>query len=185
LLLPDVSEPVIRRRLLLAAAVSGTAVLAAWAASVGRKWAPAAVVLVALAPFWLIPSYGKVVTYREVRTPELLELCDWARRETAKDAMFLFPNAGRSLEPGIFRATALRAVYVDWKAGGQVNFFPRLGFEWWERWQQTMARPFRPEKLPLFASLGVDFIVLPAKNRLEDDTPVYSNAGFVVYALRK
>lgn len=185
LLLPDLSEPLIRRRLLLAVAFSGGAVVAAWAASVGRKWAPAGVVLVALAPFWLIPSYGNVVTYREVRTPELLELCDWARQETAKDAMFLFPNAGRSLEPGIFRATALRAVYVDWKAGGQVNFFPKLGFEWWERWQQTMARPFRSEKLPLFASLGIDFIVLPAKNRLKEGAPVYSNAGFVVYALRK
>jgi hypothetical protein len=143
------------------------------------------VALAALGPFWLIPAYGNVVSYREARTPELMELCGWARQETPKDAMFLFPDAGRSPEPGIFRATALRAVYVDWKAGGQINFFPKLGFEWWERWQRTMASPFRPEKLPVFASLGIDYIVLPAKNRLEGTDPVFANRALAVYPLRK
>ena len=33
--------------------------------------------------------------------------------------MFLFPDVGHDLYPGIFRALSERALYVDWKSGGQ------------------------------------------------------------------
>ena len=50
--------------------------------------------------------------------------------------IFVFPDAGHALDPGIFRCDALRAVYVDWKGGGQVNFFREFGEQWWFRWRQ-------------------------------------------------
>ena len=50
--------------------------------------------------------------------------------------MFLFPDAGHSLYPGLFRSEALRAVYVDWKSGGQVNYLKDFAGEWYTRWQR-------------------------------------------------
>jgi hypothetical protein len=49
--------------------------------------------------------------------------------------VFLFADRGKSLDSGIFRSEALRAIYVDWKGGGQVNYLPEPGLEWWSRWQ--------------------------------------------------
>jgi len=52
---------------------------------------------------------------------ELSQLSQWALRNTAADAMFLFPDAKQGLDPGIFRARTLRAVYVDWKVGARLT----------------------------------------------------------------
>jgi hypothetical protein len=62
--------------------------IAAWAAA-------------ALIPFFLIPRLDN---------PELQALWAWAGSATLQDAMFLLPDAGHELHPGIFRASALRAV---------------------------------------------------------------------------
>ena len=97
--------------------------------------------------------------------------------------MFLFPDADQDLEPGVFRAAALRAVYVDWKAGGQVNFFKDLGEEWWSRWQKTMAQPFDPHDLGRYQGLGIDYIVVGAKNKLAATPPAFENALFAAYRL--
>jgi len=77
---------------------------------------------------WLVlaiaPSVPAMLArYPHLHTPELAQLSDWARANTPKDAVFLFADSGRNLAPGIFRSEALRAVYVDWKGGGQVNYF--------------------------------------------------------------
>ena len=90
-------------------------------------------------PLFLIPGFGKLENYPRLHTPELDELARWAHVSTPKDAVFVFPEAGKGLEPGIFRAKALRAVYVDWKGGSQMNVLKGLGEEWWRRWQAAMA----------------------------------------------
>lgn len=148
----------------------------------GSRWSKLAAAAIVL-PFFLIPIWGKMENYPALHTPELAGLSEWARASTPQDAVFLFPDAGQDLQPGIFRAEALRAVYVDWKSGGQVNFFKDLGEEWWTRWQKTMAQPFDPHDLGRYRGLGIDYIVLLAKDRLADTSPVFQNAGFVVYRL--
>ena len=95
--------------------------------------------------------------------------------------MFLFPDAKEDLYPGVFRAKALRAVYVDWKAGGQVNFFRDLGEEWWSRWQRTMAAPFNPGSMTSYRELGIDYVVLQSKHRLAGVTPLFENGRYVAY----
>ena len=79
---------------------------------------------------------------------------------------------------------ALRAVYVDWKGGGQINFLKQLGAEWWSRWQRVMAGGFDPRNLERYRGLGIDYLVVEKKNRLVSPQPAFENAGFVVYSVR-
>ncbi len=180
---PAVGDPVTVRRLALLVGLGALKAAAAWAATWRNKagWPVWSAAL--LGPFFLIPWAGQVVNYREVETPELAELARWARQSTPRDAVFLFADAGRSQEPGIFRARALRAVYVDWKGGGQVNMVKAFGHEWWKRWQETMAPPFEPGRLGLLARLGIDYVVLQPANRLPGKTPAFENARFLAYRL--
>ena len=149
-----------------------------------RNWAAATLAAAALAAFFVIPIYGKVTNYPTLHSPELEELCAWARSETPKSSVFLFPDAGRDLYPGVFRAEALRAVYVDWKAGGQVNYFKDFGEQWWSRWQEVTAKPFTAADSIRFASEGIDFIVLKSGVELEGHTPAFENSRFAAYAIR-
>ncbi len=141
--------------------------------------APAAV----LAAFFAIPLLGGVVNYPHLHTPELAQLSAWARTATPQDAVFLFPDAGRGLDAGIFRSQALRAVYVDWKGGGQVNYLKDFGEQWWPRWQQTMVPGFKPADIPSYRARGIGYIVLKPRDALPE-TAVFSNGRYVVYALR-
>jgi hypothetical protein len=128
-------------------------------------------------PFLLIPTVGKVQNYAPVHTPELNALAQWARTSTPQDAMFQFANFGQRLEPGIFRARSVRALYVDWKSGGQVNFVRQFADEWWFRFQKVQ----QPLTLSDYKAIGVDYVVFKDKEKLEDFAPVYENAGYVVY----
>jgi hypothetical protein len=158
-------------------------VAAVRAMQLSARWGRLAVLAAILAPLFLIPTWGKVENYPALHTPELEQLSRWARAATPGDAVFLFADAGRDLAPGIFRAEALRAIYVDWKSGGQVNFFKDLGEEWWSRWQQTLAQPFDPRDAVRYRPLGIDYIVVSPKNRLPGATPTFENACYVAYKL--
>jgi len=96
-----------------------------------RAWAPGLLVVGAM---FLILHAGGVRNYPAVHSAELDALSNWARSATPIEAVFHFPDAGKELYPGIFRARAERAVWVDWKGGGQVNFMEPLAREWWKRW---------------------------------------------------
>jgi hypothetical protein len=159
------------------------AVTAVWFAETRSRWSVPAVAAAILAPFFLIPVWGGMQNYSPLHNPELDQLSQWARASTAKDAVFLFPDANQDLYPGVFRAKAVRAVYVDWKTGGQVNFFKNLGDEWWSRWQKIMAKPFHATDVERYRGLGVDYIAVLAKDRLTDAIPVFENRRFVVYRL--
>jgi hypothetical protein len=97
--------------------------------------------------------------------------------------MFLFADAPRGLDAGVFREEALRAVYVDWKGGGQVNYLSDFGEQWWFRWQQTLAKKFSPADLPRYEALGVRYVVLRAEHRVAT-APAFENSRYVVYDLR-
>jgi hypothetical protein len=184
-------DPLAPRRLLLAiglalaAALLATmpATLPAWLASRWRT-ASAAALLVPIAAAFLIPGAGQLRNYSQLHTPELAALTAWATARTAPDAMFHFADAGHATSPGIFRAQARRALYVDWKGGGQVNQNWAFAREWQRRWNWT-----REARLPLlpaaeYASAGIDYVVLGPRNGLPGLQPVYSNAGWKVFDVR-
>ena len=153
----------------LAALAMGTAL--------ARRYTPA----VALAAFFAIPLLGGVTNYPRLHTPDLAALSGWARENTPRGAVFVFPDAGHSLDPGIFRSEALRAVYVDWKGGGQVNYLSEFGPQWWFRWQQTVGRGFEAADLPRYAALGIRYAVLDSAHKLPQQA-VFENSRYAVYA---
>ena len=167
-------QPLAWNRVLLAVALATLTALAVWRTP---RFAPVAAVLA----FFAIPTLGGVVNYPHLHTPELAQLSAWARASTPQDAVFLFPDAARGLAPGIFRAESLRAVYVDWKSGGQANYLKVFGDEWWPRWQQTMAHGFTLADLPRYEALGIGYVVLQCPNRLPRPA-VFENARYVAYA---
>jgi len=182
---PGLIDPINLRRAALALGLGALAALAARLAH--RKNLLSRLVWTAAlaAPFFLIPSVGRIVNYREIGTPELEELIAWARANTPKEAVFAFPGAGRSLQPGLFRARALRAVYVDWKGGGQINMVSSFAKEWRKRWQEVMEVPFEEARFEGWAASGIDYVVVDPARRLADRPAEFENAAFVVYRIRQ
>lgn len=135
-----------------------------------------------LAPFLLIPSVGALKNYPTLHTQSLDELSAWARQNTAKDDVFLFADVHRGLQAGVFRAKAQRALYVDWKGGGQANLLPGLGEEWWRRWQAV--RTAKPPLLPLseYRELGIEYLVVRAATR--PSGTVFANQEWAVIPLK-
>ncbi|MDQ6701001.1 MAG: hypothetical protein M3Z36_12545 [Acidobacteriota bacterium] len=162
-------------RISVVIALSAAACVAVW---ISKPWA---VAVAAMAGFFLMPVF--VRNYPSPGNGELSELASWARSSTAKDAVFLFPDLGKDGRPGVFRSKALRAVYVDWKGGGQVNYLHELGEQWWTRWQETMSRDFDARDFGKYRSYGIDYVVLLPKNETKQSVPVYRNSGFVVYGV--
>jgi hypothetical protein len=166
---PLLTGPFVWSRVNLAIALAAVTALA------GIRWAP----VVALAAFFLIPALGGVVNYPQLHTADLAELSAWARANTGRDAVFVFPGANRSLAPGIFRSEALRAVYADWKGGGQVNYLKDLGEQWWFRWRQI--RDFKTADLPQYTASGISYVVLQEPLAR---APQFQNSTYVVYQLK-
>lgn len=162
---------------LLAAGAS----FAAWAEGRRFRWSAAALAGVAAAGFFVLPPGRGEMARTRLDAPELQTLSAWARASTARDAVFLFADAGKQLQPGVFRSAALRAIYVDWKGGGQVNYLPELGEEWWRRWRAVFDGPFDARGVERYGVLGIDYIVLSRRHRLGDRAPVFENGGYVVY----
>ncbi len=154
---------------------------AVWLSQKPAGWAFAAVA--SAVPYFAIPILGHIQNYPALHTPELAALTAYASTNTPQDAMFLFPDAGKAQDPGIFRANSLRAIYVDWKSGGQLNYFRSFGVEWWARWQDTMSGKNIPAQLDHYKSLGIDYIVLRRAHSIPGLTPVYENATYLVYRL--
>jgi hypothetical protein len=95
--------------------------------------------------------------------------------------MFLFPDTGRGLAPGLFRAEARRAVWVDWQTGIQSDYFDSFADEWYRRWQDTMAGTYTPQRLATFLPLPIDYYVLRPDHRLPGVAPVFADRAFIVY----
>jgi hypothetical protein len=145
-----------------------------------KRWAAPLMAAAALLCFFVIPGYGGFRNYPHLRTPEIKRLAAWAREATPPSSVFLFPDAGEDLAPGIFRALSLRAVYVDWKGGGQVNYLKDLGEQWWSRWQIAMKGPVDAVR---YRALGINYIVLKPGHRLDSLSPLFENDKYSVYAI--
>ncbi|MBI3664833.1 MAG: hypothetical protein HY236_01175 [Acidobacteria bacterium] len=172
-------------RQLMVCLVLGALLAAAAMLSVRRRAiGAAAVVAVTVSAFYFVPGQLRTHWSGQRPDPEMSGLCHWVRANTDIQAVFLFPDAGRGQDPGVFRARAGRALYVDWKGGGQMNFFHDFARLWWSRWQETMAEPFRPDSLPRFRELGIDYVVLSSSNRLTDRRPVFENGKYLVYRVK-
>lgn len=132
----------------------------------------------------LIPSWGGMKNYPRLHTAELDELSAWARASTPPDSVFLFADAHRRLEPGVFRVQASRALYVDWKGGGQANLLRVFALEWQRRWRAVneARAPLRP--LAEYRALGIDYVVASPANRPPGAVPVFSNAAWEAYSTR-
>jgi hypothetical protein len=140
-----------------------------------------AALIAAVLPFVLIPTVGGIENYPPVHTRELDQLAEWARTETPRDAVFQFADAGRQLHPGIFRARATRALYADWKGGGQVNFLRSFAETWAARWRAAG----KAKSLDDYRRLGIDYVVYPAAKAPPGGPRVFSNALWVAYRLRE
>jgi len=160
----------------------GLAALAALAIRyVRRPWLRMASWGVPVIAIFLIPTAAHVVNYRTVNKLPVTQLADWAKENTWGSSMFLFPDAGHSPDPGIFRALSERALYVDWKSGSQMNYFESFGDEWYSRYQHTMSGPFTARRLENMLSLPIDYYVLKNDDKLKGIRPVFENSEFVVY----
>lgn len=169
------------RKLIVLAASAALSALAFWTVAKGKRWASVVLALATVLPFYLIPGWAKTVNYPALHHQDLDSLATWARLDTPVDAVFLFPDAGRALYPGVFRARAQRALYVDWKSGGQVNYHRRFTAEWWERWNALVAPGFRISKIREYFEREIDYIVLKSENRVPGVVPAYANRSYVVY----
>jgi hypothetical protein len=76
----------------------------------------------------------------------------------------------------------MRAVYADWKAGGQMNYSESIAEKWWRRGREVDGLRFDPAKIGRLRELGIDYLVLGRAHRLKDRAPVYENGEFVVYS---
>ena len=110
----------------------------------------------------------------------IAEVAAWAEG-TWGSSLFLFPDAGHDLYPGVFRAESRRGLWVDWESGAASEDSNAVARMWWDRWNQTMAAPFSPDRLRSLLSLPIDYYVLKQTNRLSGIQPVFSNNKFVVY----
>lgn len=105
----------------------------------------------------------------------------WAEANTWGSSMFLFPDAGQALYPGIFRARSVRAVYVDWNSRQLIKYFGNFALEWDARWRETMDGAYSPQKLWGLRALPIDYYVLQRRHQLSGAVPVFSSGDFIVY----
>jgi hypothetical protein len=169
----------------MTAAGVAAALLAGWFAqrTTQSAWLSATLtVLVAVLCGWIYTQVLKKANFASAENPELTAASAWARQNTPKDAMFLLPELVRSSESGVFRVRAQRALFVDWKIGGQVNYSRDLSFEWWRRIKLTddKKRPFESWKAE-----GVDYVVLKAATPFPEGREAYRNSRYAIYNLNR
>jgi hypothetical protein len=141
-----------------------------------------AAVLLAIGLMVAAPAVGQPAS-RNLRTPPLLELSAWAEKVTPPNAVFLFADAGRGLEPGVFRYYARRNIYVDWKGGGQVNYFRGFSEEWWQRWRAAVAQGYSLKKIPEYRRVGINYLVFKKLPKPAPGPVVYRNQTYAVVSL--
>lgn len=114
---------------------------------------------------------------------EIQALAAWAKRVTPRDAIFLFPDANHDKSPGVFRYCAHRAVYVDWKGGGQINFSRSFAAEWWHRWEASMGRPIGCYAVQELKKVDIDYVVTKRPHLLAGLELVHQTGSLNVYRI--
>jgi hypothetical protein len=174
----------LRNAIQLAFCVAAAGLLALLLTQFGSTKMRRLVLLIPVLAIFAPPSIGRVENDSKIDRKPIAEVAEWAENNTWGSSVFLFPDAGRDLYPGIFRAESRRAVWVDWNSGSLSDYFESFANEWWERWQQTMEGSFSAARLQGMLSLPVDYYVLKRANHLADVRPVFRNREFVVYDAR-
>jgi hypothetical protein len=111
----------------------------------------------------------------------VIELADWAEQNTWGGSLFLFPDAGRALYPGVFRARSRRGLWVDWNSGLLAASFQPVALKWFDRWQTSMEGAFSRQRLESMLSLPIDYYVVKSKHRLPGMQTAFQNREFCVY----
>lgn len=185
-LIPSVLPCVIQNVQLLpnwrqALAVLALAGIATLLLALPRRIAWTAALGLTLAAGWIVTDFAGTQNYPRLHSPELDQLSDWARANTPESSLFQFANSGRSLEQGVFRAKSLRGLYVDWKAGGQVNYFREFALEWWKRWRELDSGGLSQKD---WRTRGVDYLIYSGARQVEPgQPPAFENGRFRVYKL--
>jgi len=138
----------------------GIAALLTWTAR--SRWLPLTFIatLMALGITTRVP-------FTESR-PTVIELAKWAEQNTWGGSLFLFPDAGGDLSPGVFRALSRRAIWVDWKTGMLAASSQALAVEWFQRWQNNPSQP-------------IDYYVYKREHRAAGIRIAFQNSEFCVY----
>jgi hypothetical protein len=105
----------------------------------------------------------------------------WAEGSTWGSSLFQFPDAGKAIDPGIFRALSRRSLWADWQSGLIADVSDEAGQEWWSRWQANMADNYSTTGLQGMLPLPIDYYVLRQNHRLAGIKAVYENSEYVVY----
>jgi hypothetical protein len=147
----------------------------------GRRWRFAALLVPVAAMFALVYVHGDNSGETTAEMAQIRELADWAERNTWGSSMFLFPDAGKTADPGAFRAESRRAVWADWASGVVVDYSEASGVEWRSRWRATMEGPFSAVRLQSFLTLPIDYYVLKRQNQIDGVRAVFTNEEFTVY----
>lgn len=176
---PALADPLIGTRAGLTLALAIATAGSLWLLSRRRIYGIAAIVALAALLFTTPLFIGRMQNYPKLGSPELGQLIQWAQTSTPPGAVFQFLEAGKDLQPGVFRARAARALYVDWKSGGQVNFLPEFGNEWWKRWQEIGAGRM---SLDGYRGLGIDYVVCAPGKPFAGAEPAYRNSRFLAYS---
>jgi hypothetical protein len=158
------------------AAIAGLA-----ATFLNRNWLRPISLLVPAAAVFALPMLARVPTPPKLDLTSITELAQWAKKTTWGSSMFLFPDAGRSPFPGIFRALSERALYVDWQSGVHMTYYESFANEWYPRYEQTMDGRFTVVRLENMLALPIDYYVLHRNHRLAKVKPVFENREYVVY----
>jgi hypothetical protein len=113
------------------------------------------------------------------QTNDWIEVCDWIRKETPVDALFLTTRRGSA-----FKWYAERAEYFSFKDAPQ----DAEGLIAWEKRQRLLwelfADRFSLENLRNFRErTGTDFVLI-ARETPCDLKPMYGNRSFAIYDLR-
>jgi hypothetical protein len=114
-----------------------------------------------------------------------LETCDWARKSTAADALFVTPA-----ESWAFKWYAQRAEFLSYKdcpqdAPGIMEWHRRqwVRYRWQERHRKPGTDRYSADALPALAKLtAANYVILNAPAFVAGE-PVYQNEFFVVYRL--
>ena len=72
---------------------------------------------------------------------------------------------------------------MDWKGGGQVNYYEFYANEWWSRWQRAMKPPFNTAELPALRAVGVRYLVFRKAPPGMASEAVFESKGYRVYRL--
>lgn len=132
-------------------------------------------------------------TSSETRQADFMQACEWVRAHTPQEALFLFYNGPdwSSEEPvsaAGFRLYAQRSIVVSYKDGGYAFYYgPEAMIAWYRRFRDV-ERVLQSEDLTAITHTAqryhASFLVLDQSRAKLLQSPVFHNAGFVVYSLQ-